>query len=760
MMDKVLQKGHILLSAMLVVAGVALILPWAGYCQSVTPPKQGRQDGIQDNNLVNCTKIRKCYHDRYPFAKKAEEMTIRDPWTDYPKYTVQIGDNTKGDDGDGNNAMITIPPGETLMKKAHPESRGDLKAPGRPQYWPLIVPCGSPTGWFLPPTPSVIMSSSSLPPKYPNPVTVTSQTAIPCYSQPYLFDMNKGKPAQARDDEIWEYELTTFGVGPISDTQFQAIDREDNQRFLELAYDPERWMWVGKAMGDEQRQGMSNSVAGAAEATFSTAVNMCEDALINVANENAAIPCNGSASEKTVPEAVYMVQQMYKYVYIPMAILFLLPGAIMTQMKGMVVFGMLGKNDEDSASPFSGILRSIIAVFLIPATQLFVSYAIDIGNSMTYEVKRYVNNQMLFDWSHEQTYNPPVDNSRNTLQPPETFPEQSSEADQREEGVFYTSMVTAGKYGKGSSEVKEERSEVEKATNLSQIVQLGFNVMNFLMGNALVVLTSFQLVMMCYLFLMGPISACLFAWPAGVGGVFKKVFTNWVDAVTILALWRFWWMVVLACMCTRVAWLKESGMYTPNTQWEMYMFTCFMGLLMYVPFQPFEFKPGEAAAKVLEEGSKAANLAGGAAGKAAKAQGMSSGAMQQAQQDLSHATDQAHLVSSGMTGQSTGLFADRMPPSADPQQQQSRDRDSQIRDRSMPSNLYVNVPPSSSGNVETAPHTAHPVSSPPPTQQQVVQQAVAPKGSAPISLAPRGPQTVVVNPSIPSSGSGNKDHNT
>jgi hypothetical protein len=96
------------------------------------------------------------------------------------------------------------------------------------------------------------------------------------------------------------------------------------------------------------------------------------------------------------------------------------------------------------------------------------------------------------------------------------------------------------------------------------------------------------------------------AGSAGGTLLFTRVFASWLDAVTRLALWRFWWCTVLLCMCVRISWLKEMGQYTPNSQWEMLMYTAFMVIIMYVPFNPFAFRPGEMVAGMLEKAGQAA----------------------------------------------------------------------------------------------------------------------------------------------------------
>ena len=132
------------------------------------------------------------------------------------------------------------------------------------------------------------------------------------------------------------------------------------------------------------------------------------------------------------------------------------------------------------------------------------------------------------------------------------------------------------------------------------------------MGIGLLILAAFQLGMTCYLFLMGPIAAALYAWPGSVGRLFKPVFINWVNATVTISLWRFWWILIVFVMVTRLSWLREIGEYVPNTEWEALMLGCFMVMMMYVPFAPFELKPGELVDRLMEKAKEAnENGAGG-----------------------------------------------------------------------------------------------------------------------------------------------------
>ena len=66
--------------------------------------------------------------------------------------------------------------------------------------------------------------------------------------------------------------------------------------------------------------------------------------------------------------------------FLPMAILILLPGAVLAQVKSIVAQGFAVLGD---VTPFDGLQRAIVAIFLIPATYLVVNEGIDIANSLT-----------------------------------------------------------------------------------------------------------------------------------------------------------------------------------------------------------------------------------------------------------------------------------------------------------------------------------------------------------------------------------------
>jgi hypothetical protein len=504
------------------------------------------------------------------------------------------------------------------------------------------------------------------------------------YQIPYMSPLiiNHQTMSNARDADIFYKPIITYGY-PITDDQFQTIDREDNQRFLELLFDPEKVMWAAKTVSQLQQGFSGNALAGAAQNGFGNAVSRMTNgdsnggggssgwlgsgsnigALINVANDSAAAAsgytANSQPLDKTSQDAVYMVQILYKKVFVPMAILFLLPGAIITQVKSQVSqgFGMQGA----SGNPFEGILRSMIALFLIPTTQLIMSYSIDVGNSLTYTVGSYVQVDTLMGWAGQLMYDPPTTNYDNALIPPQNSSGSSSTNSSNsllgsisslagDFGGFGGSGVGAiiqdiiklignvfGMAGDGQglgNNQPEGQVHLEEQSSLSQMMQILFNMLTTLLTNSVVILCAFQLVFMCYLYLMGPLSAAFYAWPQIGQKLFRNVFSDWFNAVIVLSLWRFYWMVILAIMSTRLAYMQSHN--EPfNLQWEIAVFTCFVGLLFYIPTMPWTFDPGSTFTAVQMYGSQmvgGSNGQGGlaqAASQQAQAQGVSPQAISQ-----------------------------------------------------------------------------------------------------------------------------------
>ena len=373
-----------------------------------------------------------------------------------------------------------------------------------------------------------------------------------------------------------------YGGKPGTET-FGEISTQLEKLKSDMGFDPKAAFDKGQSGMHGAAQGASEAVADAFNPTWLAMLELQMSNLLNVANEASGSPSSAMAPTKSYSNAIWFVQRMYSEVYVPMAILFLLPGAVLTQMKGYVSFGILSSSsDEDAVSPFVGILRAMVAIFLIPGCQLITSYTIDVGNSLTHEVRQHVNPLTIYRWADEQVFRAPDSNAKDTIMNPNIFP-------------------VLGKLTQGP----EKLSGVESQSTATVMLQTLANSMAESAAMGLVMLCAFQITMICYLMLLGPLAASFYAWPSGLGNLFNKVFSTWVDAVVNLSLWRFWWTVVLLCIDTRLGWLGAMGGYNLFSEWELLMFIAFLTILTYVPFNPFDFQAGEMVSQLMQKAESA-----------------------------------------------------------------------------------------------------------------------------------------------------------
>lgn len=332
-------------------------------------------------------------------------------------------------------------------------------------------------------------------------------------------------------------------------------------------------------------EGASEAVSDSFDMTWPKMLALSAIPCPNVGNEATGSRCSASKPIKTHENAIFLVQQAYKQVYLPLALLLLLPGAVMTSTKALISHNILSNpNDEDAVSPFSGILKSLIAVFLIPATQLIVSYTIDVGNALQGEVSRRIDYGKLVDYGDEQVFRAPISNFTGGIMPPR-----------------------GGKVQGKLSQGPEDKAELFNVDPASIMLQTLANSMSQSVSFGLVILCAFQIILVSYLLLMGPVAAAFYAWPGAVGSLFTRVFTNWLDALINVALWRFWWCVVLLIMDSRLTWLGAAlEMYS---MWELLMFISFLVIMTSVPFNPFDFRAGDMIQQIMTKSEEAAEKA-------------------------------------------------------------------------------------------------------------------------------------------------------
>ena len=335
-----------------------------------------------------------------------------------------------------------------------------------------------------------------------------------------------------RDQGIQRWPLTTFGY-PISDTQYQVIHRYNQNIMLEQLFDPEKVIWVINAMGMIQTQSAANSAANLARNQSSSAIEYAEKYLPNFTTQ-----------------AGNRWNMIRDKLFVPMAILLLLPGAVLAQVKAIVAQGspLFGE-----VNPFDGIIRSIVAIFFIPATYLVVNYGIDVSNSMALTIRE--NYQRIF---HSNMYKDAECAEKRAfgIRP----------KDANDNGIFRKTKPA----GKGAGDLKawsdHERESYdiygpdpckgggnvndladETTPVLMNISRVAVNVANVGLAGTWNVMCAFQLAYLHYLFLMGPIVAALWVWPIDT---FRKALGSWIEGVLIICFWALFWnttILLMAC---------------------------------------------------------------------------------------------------------------------------------------------------------------------------------------------------------------------
>lgn len=351
------------------------------------------------------------------------------------------------------------------------------------------------------------------------------------------------------------------GATPASDLVEHCLKLGASQRIAEKLLDPSLPTAQSAYQGATQQT--ADAVSSEASGSFDANLNSTSSPIINVANETAATPAHANQKHRSLSHAVWIVQQMYKRFFVPLAVLLLLVGAVATQVTTFVRYSFIDSElDAGSRRPFEGLLRAVVAVFLIGAMQLIVSYFIDFGNAMTESVHQAIDSQSIKSWANQ---------------------------------------VTNPARGMTSAQIDEFNKEESTASATTRAV---YGTVHALLNTTLTMLTVYQIVMVCYLLLLGPIAAAMFAWPDGVGTLFCSIFGNWLNGLSNLVLWKFWWCVILLCMSTRIQWLKDIGSYSPGSPWEPIVYTAFMVMLTYVPFGALDFRPGDMVDALLDKASK------------------------------------------------------------------------------------------------------------------------------------------------------------
>ena len=235
-------------------------------------------------------------------------------------------------------------------------------------------------------------------------------------------------------------------------------------------------------------------------------------------------------------------------VFVPMALLLLLPGAVMAQVRAIIA---QSNPVVGSVSPIEGIQRSIIAVFLIPGTYLIVNYAVDLANSISYTISTEYKNLFGSDMYEDAMcaeirafgvrY---LSENEGSLKVPE------ADLSPIHNGIF--SPAEGKLWGKlqdpcaGLYLVPANRDDASMPSSTIAARAVLFTS-NAGMATAWALLCAFQMAFFYYLFFVGPVMAALWVYPVKF---LRDAFGNWCEGVLTLCFWNLFWtstICLLAC---------------------------------------------------------------------------------------------------------------------------------------------------------------------------------------------------------------------
>jgi hypothetical protein len=353
-----------------------------------------------------------------------------------------------------------------------------------------------------------------------------------------------------------------------------------------LDHDPQRTMHEAEVQTQAKATQTGDAAADTARGQAASAIGFCSSYIENFT---------------TQPQWNLVRDQ----IFVPMAILLLLPGAVLAQVRAIIAAGspVLGE-----VNPFEGILRSIVAIFLIPATALVVNYGIDLNNSIAFTINseylRIFGSDMYRDALCAEMRATPVrqtQSNRNALDGKTYNGQPLVNKTATNFGLFEASMV--------ENSIQDPCSGINLAPaaaaneNMSSgmvATRLMMNGSNASLTTAWNVLCAFQLAYLYYLWCVGPIMAALWVYPLRS---LRNALPSWVEGVVTLCFWSLFWNTVILLMACFKG-VDETG-------------TMIMTALNFLATASVKYA-FDFAGLVKAAGQEAAGMAAGAAKKAAQ----------------------------------------------------------------------------------------------------------------------------------------------
>ena len=325
---------------------------------------------------------------------------------------------------------------------------------------------------------------------------------------------------------------------------------------------------MGSARHGVRQQNMPGQSMGSSKSNQNAGKNQAADncALVERYHALAAIDFIRSYLDNFTTNGGNEWNQVRDRLFLPMAFLLLLPGAVITQMRATIVGGIPIVNmGLTEITPFEGIYRSLIAVFLIPSTYLVVNYGIDVANSMTYEIAN--SYELMFGKNmYDEAYCGHI----------RAFPAREP---QENPGIIQKQHSNMFNYF-GSTPLARLEGETfavkyddpckniyivppDRANDLVPYYvneeRLGINQANAAMTIAWTILCALQQAYLYYLWFVGPIMAALWVYPAGQ---LRQCFMLWLEGVVSVCMWSLFWSIGILIMAMVH---NIDGMYDTGT---------------------------------------------------------------------------------------------------------------------------------------------------------------------------------------------------
>jgi len=305
---------------------------------------------------------------------------------------------------------------------------------------------------------------------------------------------------------------------------------------------------LGRMYGErphQQRQQGQAQGAGQSAGAANTAAEIGHE------QADSAITYVGSYLRNFTSDAGNKWNQVRDKIFVPIGILLLLPGALITQMRAIMASSnpVLG-----NVNPLDGIFRSMVAIFLLPATYLVMNYGIDLANSLTLSVAD--NYQQIFgsDMYEDAVcaeikampFRLPEEN-RNTIDMPKSSMGEILVAKAPTPFAKLEAALVAVKIWDpcvGIYIVPPDRAD-EVVPTAVHAARLMCNTSNCSLVTAWNILCAFQVAFLYYLWCVGPVVAGLWTWPMKQ---LRDALPNWIEGVVTLCFWSLFWNTVVFLM--------------------------------------------------------------------------------------------------------------------------------------------------------------------------------------------------------------------